>query len=50
MQVGLTACEAAIFTLIFAAANGTAAPFMYHGQVNCLRHEGSAPMSVTFAL
>lgn len=29
---------------------GTAAPFVYHGPVNCAGHEGSAPMSVTFAL
>ena len=29
---------------------GTAAPFVYHGQANYVRHEGSAPMSVTLAL
>lgn len=29
---------------------GTAAPFVYHGQVNYVRHEGSGPMSVTLAL
>lgn len=29
---------------------GTAAPFVYHGQTNYVRHEGSAPMSVTLAL
>jgi SOS-response transcriptional repressor LexA len=29
---------------------GTAAPFMYHGTANYVRHEGSAPMSVTLAL
>lgn len=31
-------------------SQGTAAPFVYHGQVNYVRHEGSAPMSVTLAL
>lgn len=29
---------------------GTAAPFVYHGPVNYVRHEGSAPMTVTLAL
>jgi superfamily II DNA or RNA helicase len=29
---------------------GTAAPFVYHGPVSYVRHEGSAPMSVTLAL
>jgi hypothetical protein len=27
---------------------GKAAPFVYHGKVRYLRHEGQAPMSVTF--
>ena len=31
-------------------SQGTAAPFVYHGPVNYVRHEGSAPMSVTLAL
>jgi hypothetical protein len=29
---------------------GTAAPFVYHGPVSYMHHEGSAPMSVTLAL
>ncbi len=29
---------------------GTAAPFVYHGQTNYVSHEGSAPMSVMLAL
>jgi hypothetical protein len=29
---------------------GTAAPFVYHGQANYVSHEGSSPMSVTLAL
>ena len=31
-------------------SQGTAAPFVYHGPVNYVRHVGSAPMSVTLAL
>jgi hypothetical protein len=31
-------------------SNGTAAPFTYHGTANYVKHEGSAPMSVTLAL
>lgn len=29
---------------------GSSAPFVYHGQAHYVRHEGSAPMSVTLAL
>ena len=29
---------------------GNAAPFVYHGKTNYVRHEGSAPMSVTLAI
>jgi len=29
---------------------GTAAPFIYHGRVDYVKHQGSAPMSITLAL
>ena len=31
-------------------SHGTAAPFTYHGSANYVKHQGSAPMSVTLAL
>jgi SOS-response transcriptional repressor LexA len=31
-------------------AAGKAAPFIYHGQVNYLSHQGSEPMSISFSL
>src|SRR5690606_29011849 len=31
-------------------ANGKAAPFVYHGEANYIKHEGSAPMSVTLSI